>query len=107
MSLLKVSDAKNAPYEGHVYLFENALLCTQPNNENRLVYRTHVHLDHIYFIEFLEENTIKLTLRQKEFCLSGKTVEIEEWVTALKSIRDYDEQNGKFLLTFFSVSSSV
>lgn len=98
MSKLKIYDAKNPfPYEAHVYLFENTLLCTQSDNniEHRLVYRTHIDLDHIYFIEFLEENRIRLTLRQKEFCMSGDTAEIQEWVTALKSVKDYDEENGE------------
>lgn len=99
MSKLKISDAKNvSSYEGRVYLFENALLCTQAENtsEDRLIYRAHINLDDIYFIVFLEDDMIKLTLRQNEVCFSGDTVEIEEWVTALKSVKDYDEQNGKF-----------
>uniref|UniRef100_A0A336MCY0 CSON009777 protein n=1 Tax=Culicoides sonorensis TaxID=179676 RepID=A0A336MCY0_CULSO len=89
---------KDVEYESNVYLFEKSLICTEsnPNFNNRLLYRTHVTLDEIYFIEFLEESKIKITLCQKKISLSGATENIQEWATILKSPGKGDEGNGKF-----------
>lgn len=98
MSTLKYIDVKNhKQFESHVYLFENSLLCTQSDNlmENRLHYHTHIELEDIYFIEFLDDTTIQLTLRWKEICFSGDTATIQEWVTALKSINGSYEEKGE------------
>lgn len=87
-----INTKEGVTFKGKAFLFEHALLCTVYDMlKGEYLYRTHIMLDDILYIDADKQGTFKINLDDKEVEFSTDKQTVEEWIDLLTRTDDRSE----------------
>lgn len=87
-----INTKEGVTFKGKAFLFEQALLCTVYDMlKGEYLYRTHIMLDDILYIDADKQGTFKINLDDKEVEFSTDKQTVEEWIDLLTRTDDRSE----------------